>query len=80
MPRTARTQQIAPSLPADEVADANALQAAGADGAALVTALQDAGSAGVLVGRYHRPGRIRAFLTGFAVGLAVGALLLWVRA
>lgn len=32
-----------------------------------------------LTGRYHRPGRIRAFLAGFCMGGVLVALIVWVR-
>ena len=53
MPRSARTHVPTTTLPPEETADIAAMHAAGADGAVLINAVQDAGSAGILVGRYQ---------------------------
>ena len=52
MARTARTSAPAP-LPAEEVVTAHAIQRAGVDGIDVVAAMRDAGSAGIIVGRYQ---------------------------
>ncbi len=52
MPRKPSTSVPAP-LPVEVIDDAHALQAAGSDGAMVIAAMQEAGAAGILVGRYQ---------------------------
>jgi hypothetical protein len=50
--RTARASAPAP-LPVEEVVTAHAIQRAGVDGIDVMAAMRDAGSAGIIVGRYQ---------------------------